>query len=236
MSENSSNTPRIALIHALEESIAPIRLAFSRYWPQAVCMDVLDASLSADLAAAGKLDASMIERFVSLGRYAASAEGAGGKATAILFTCSAFGPAIDRVKSDLSIPVLRPNEAAFARALDIGEKIALVASFPPSLPSLTEELKTMAEARGRKVSITPILAEGALAALKSGDGDRHDRAVVNAFDDLADQDVVVLGQFSLARSAESLRHCLSAPVITTPDSAVQELRRVLSDAVEGDTE
>lgn len=220
-------TPRIALIHALEESVSPIRAAFARLWPEAQGADLLDASLSADLLAAGRLDDGMVQRFVTLGRYAAKGSGKG-DTRAVLFTCSAFGPAIDAVKADLSIPVLRPNEAAFAEALERGRRIALVVTYPPSLPALTQELEQMAAARGQSISITPILADGALLALKAGDGAGHDAAVLAACKNLGAQDAVVLGQFSLARAASALQPHVDSPIFTTPDSAVRALRRLVS--------
>lgn len=218
--------PRIALIHALEESVLPIRDAFVRLWPEALRADLLDASLSADLAAAGSLDAAMTDRFVTLGRYAARGTGTD-DTRAVLFTCSAFGPAIEAVKADLSIPVMRPNEAAFEEALNIGSRVALVVTFGPSLPALTRELEQMAAARGQAIEITPVLADGALAALKSGDGAGHDAAVQAACGALGPQDAVVLGQFSLARAEKVLTPILDCPVITTPDSAVRALRRMI---------
>ncbi|MDR6267011.1 aspartate/glutamate racemase family protein [Roseobacter sp. N2S] len=232
MSENFA--PRIALIHALEESVAPIRDAFARLWPEARGADLLDASLSADLLAAGRLDDAMKQRFLTLGRYAATGTGADagtgtgqGDTRAVLFTCSAFGPAIDGVKADLSIPVLRPNEAAFAEALEAGSRIALVVTYPPSLPALTHELEQMAAARGQSISITPILADGALRALKAGDGAGHDALVLEACKNLGPQDAIVLGQFSLARAATALMPHVEGPIFTTPDSAVRALRRLV---------
>lgn len=227
MSDN--NAPRIALIHALEESVLPIRDAFARLWPEARTADLLDASLSADLAAAGALDDAMVQRFLTLGRYAAGGTGSH-DTRAILFTCSAFGPAIEAVKADLPIPVMRPNEAAFTEALEMGERIALVVTFAPSLPALTRELQEMAQARGRDVQITPVLAEGALAALKAGDGAGHDEAVRRACAGLGPLDAIVLGQFSLARAARVLQPQAACPVVTTPDSAVRALRRMVLNA------
>src|SRR5256885_5037519 len=62
---------RIALIHALSHSVAPINEAFARDWPEAVRMNLLDDSLSADLARNGRgLDAAMHERFQRLAQYA----------------------------------------------------------------------------------------------------------------------------------------------------------------------
>lgn len=73
-----SDSPRIVLIHALEESVVPSRKAFGMQWPEALVFDLLDTSLAVDLAAAGSVDAAMIRRFVTLANYAASASGAGG--------------------------------------------------------------------------------------------------------------------------------------------------------------
>ena len=77
-------------------------------------MNLLDDSLSADLARDGKLTDAMTERFLALGRYAASTG-----ADAILFTCSAFGPCIEAVaRAHAPMPVLKPNEAMIEQAVD----------------------------------------------------------------------------------------------------------------------
>ena len=218
-------TPRIALLHALEESVLPARAAFTAHWPQAKIFDLLDTSLATDLAARGSLDEAMTERFLTLGRYAAATEGTDGPAKAILFTCSAFGPAIDAVKRALPIPVLRPNESAFTEALAAGSRIGLIVTFGPSLASLTRELEEMA---GRPVTVKGVLAEGALAALKQGDGASHDRLVAEAAAQLNGVDVVVLGQFSLARSREAVERATGLPVVTTPEAAVRGLQKAIS--------
>ncbi|MCB1980822.1 MAG: arylsulfatase, partial [Rhodoferax sp.] len=95
---------RIALIHALAHSPAPINAALARDWPEAERMNLLDDSLSADLARAGGIDDRMTQRFLALADYAVGT-GAGG----ILFTCSAFGPCIDAVARRFApLPVLKP--------------------------------------------------------------------------------------------------------------------------------
>ncbi|KRE13542.1 hypothetical protein ASE63_18935 [Bosea sp. Root381] len=217
--------PRIALIHALEESVLPSRAAFAAHWPEAKPFDLLDTSLASDLAARGRLDDAMTERFLTLGRYAAASEGATGPAKAILFTCSAFGPAIDAVKRALPIPVLRPNESAFAEALALSGKIGLLVTFAPSLPALTQELNEMA---GRPVEVKGIVAEGALAALKAGDGERHDRLAAEAAATLKGVDTLILGQFSLARARHAIAAATGVRVVTTPEAAINGLRRALA--------
>jgi hypothetical protein len=56
---------RIALIHALRHSPPPVEAAFQRLWPEAVLMNLMDDSLSADLARAGRLTESMTSRFLA---------------------------------------------------------------------------------------------------------------------------------------------------------------------------
>ena len=214
--------PRIGLIHALAHSVAPVNDELDRAWPEAARMNLLDDSLSADLARAGALDARMTARFVALAGYAFEAG-----CDAILFSCSAFGPCIDAVARRWpDRPVLKPNEAMVDEAAAIArggrKRVALVATFAPTLATMPAEFP-------RELSVVPILAEGALAALDRGDAPAHDRIVAEAVARSAPKvDVVALAQFSLARAAESVRDVVRVPVVTTPGSAVRALRARLS--------
>ena len=212
---------RIALIHALKHSIAPVEASFARLWPEAVIANLLDDSLSADLARQGTLTPAMTERFLTLARYA-KATGAAG----ILFTCSAFGPCIEACAADLApMPVLKPNEAMIEEAEALAREgdgsIGLLATFAPTLASMPPEF-------AGDVRVRPMLADGALAALDRGDGAEHDRLAVKAAADLRESAVIALAQFSLARAAEGVAAATGRTVLTTPDSAVRKLRRLLA--------
>lgn len=210
--------PRIALIHALRHSPPPIEAAFAASWPEAQLMNLLDDSLSADLARDGALTPAMTQRFVQLGRYAAATG-----ADAILFTCSAFGACIEAVARDLPIPVLKPNEAMIEEAAASGGTVGLMATFAPTLASMPAEFPA-------SVSVRPCLVDGAMTALDRGDVETHDRLVGRAADAVKDCDVIALAQFSLARSAALVADVTGERVLTTPDSAVRRLRRLLERA------
>ena len=214
--------PRIALIHALAHSVAPINDALAAAWPQAQRMNLLDDSLSADLARTGALDAAMAQRFIALGDYAVATG-----AQALLFTCSAFGPCIEAVaRRHADLPVLKPNEAmvddAVAMARRSGGNIGLVASFAPTLASLPAEFPP-------GTPLLTALAEGALAALDAGDGAAHDALWADAAARLAQQGcrVIALTQFSGARAAAAVSARTGLPVLTTPGSAIERLRQRL---------
>ena len=217
--------PRVALIHALAASVEPINAALVRLWPAARRMNLLDDSLSADLAASpAGLDAAMTGRFLALADYAV-----GTGAQALLFTCSAFGPCIDAVKArHPGLPVLKPNEAmvddaaawaAQARAAAAPARIGLLATFAPTLASMPPEFPA-------GLALDLELAEGALAALQAGDPAAHDRLAVEAARRLAERGcaLIALAQFSLARAAPAIEAALGLPVLTTPDSAVRALQ------------
>lgn len=221
------SAPRIALIHALRESQQPAWHAFATGWPAANIFNLLDDSLPIDLKVEGELTPRIVERFRTLGQYAAEAGNDSSRTQAILFTCSAFGPAIEAVKRDQSISVLRPNEAAFEAALERGERIALMTTFPHSLPPLLQEINAMARDRKLSPTITTVVADGALQALQSGDAARHDRIAAAAAASLRDIDVLVLCQFSLARAAQAIAPVAGLSVLTTPDSAVAKLKFLL---------
>jgi hypothetical protein len=119
------------------------------------------------------------------------------------------------------MPVLKPNEAMIEEAVAGHRRLGLLSSFQPTLDSMPAEFPA-------DVTLVPALAEGALAALDAGDGATHDRLAAEAARDLVDCDVILLGQFSLARAAEAVAAATGRPVVTTPDSAVRLLRARLT--------
>lgn len=208
---------RIALIHALSHSVAPINEAFERDWPEAVRMNLLDDSLSADLARSGKgLDEVMHERFQRLAQYAVDTGARG-----ILFTCSAFGPCIEAVaRRHAGLPVLKPNEAMIEEVAQGQGRLGLIATFAPTLASMPAEFP-----QGTLLELA--LAEGALDALNAGDTQRHDALIAEQAAALRERGCtrLALAQFSMARARTVCEAASGLPVLTTVDSAVKALRR-----------
>ncbi|CAK4698656.1 hypothetical protein LEN26_013398 [Aphanomyces euteiches] len=232
---------RIALIHALRHSPPPIEAAFKRLWPQAQTFNLLDDSLASDLVVAqaaephASIHPALLNRFLTLGRYAAST-GADG----ILFTCSAFGPYIEAVQEDLKpMPVLKPNEAIIHDLLALRQgsealPVALVATFAPTLESMQVEIAEITKGYADPpLDILPVHATGALDALNHGDGDAHDAFVLSAVEKAlaarSDIKIVALAQFSLERSQDViLRRFPHLTVLSTPTSAVRAIQQRLA--------
>ena len=222
--------PRIALIHATPLAVEPIQEAFSRHWPAAVRMNLLDDSLSADRAAAGRLTEAMVARFLDLTRYVI-----GTGCEGILFTCSAFGPAIDAAAHIAGRPTLKPNEAMFEQALAVKPragalKVGLLATFEASLPSMADELDAMAQGRGTALDLRSVFVPFAMADLAHGHPAEHHRRIADAAQELRDCDVVMLAQFSMAAARDDVQRRLPCPVLSSPDCAVLALKERIAHA------
>ncbi|MGK7867993.1 aspartate/glutamate racemase family protein [Falsiroseomonas sp. E2-1-a20] len=200
----------------------PIQSAFAERWPEAETVNLLDDGLSLDRARESELTEAMIERFVAFGTYG-HRMGADG----ILVTCSAFGPAIDRMIEALPIPVLKPNEAMFQAAIAQGGRVGMLATFGPSVGTMTEEFDEFVARSGRPASLTTVLVADAMDLLKKGDADSHNRLVAERAPELAGYDAIMLAHFSTSRAAAAVRRVVDVPVLTAPDAAVLRMREMI---------
>lgn len=217
-----SKKPRIVLLHGTPVAVEPIQKSFASRWPGAETVNLLDDSLSVDRAKDPDLTDRMFERFIELGGYARRIG-----ADAILVTCSAFGPAIERMARDVGVPVLKPNEAMFRAALKAGRKIGMLATFAPSVVTMTEEFDEFVRETGTEATLRTIVVDGAMDALRKGDAQTHNELVAARAGELADCDAIMLAHFSTSRALEKVSAATTVPVLTAPDAAVDRLKSML---------
>jgi hypothetical protein len=214
--------PKIYLVHAADVSIPPVVASFRANWPEAKVVNLLEDALMTDLADDGKLTDAMVERFVHIGHYCVKASG-----DAILFCCSAFGPAVEEVRRQVSVPVLKPNEAMYEQLVAKDGTVSLLATFQPSLPSMLAEIAAYAKNKGTRVSVEPSLVDGALQALLDLRPDEHNRLIAEAAAKQEACDIIALAQFSMAPAKLLAETRTTKPILTTPDSAVTKLKALL---------
>lgn len=217
-----SDRIRIALVHATPVAVDPIARSFLDIWPEADPVGILDDGLALDRAAAGALTDDLARRIVALGQYARSTG-----AKAILYTCSAFGPAIEEAARLLPVPVLKPNEAMFEEALGSGCNIGMIATFGPAVAMMEQEFAEEAARAKPGARLTSWLASGAIEALRAGDAETHNRRVAEGVAALGERDAILLAHFSTSRAGEACRALTARPVLSSPDAAVRKLRRLL---------
>lgn len=228
-------SPRIALIHATPLAVSPINDAFKRLWPQAHCQNILDDTLSQDLAKEGLLSNDMIQRFMDLSQYSLRAG-----CEAILFTCSAFGTAIEAVAHVSGVPTLKPNEAMFQEALNLATKInplkiGLIATFNPSIDSMSAELKDLAMSQHIAIELFTVFVPNAMLELANGNPQVHHDLIAQGAASLPHCDVILLAQFSMAAAKPTVSKAilpLKTPVLSSPDCAVTALKAALQERQE----
>jgi Asp/Glu/hydantoin racemase len=215
-------SPRIVLLHATPVAMQPVQTAFSMLWPEAETINLLDDGLSIDRAREDDLSASLLDRFVDFGQYGQRMGAAG-----ILITCSAFGPAIDKLAGAVQVPVLKPNEAMFQAAIMQGSRIGMLATFAPSVRTMTEEFEEYLARASKKATLTTIVVDDAIQLLKGGDAESHNRLVAERAPEFVGYDAVMLAHFSTSRAAAAVRAVLDVPVLTAPDTAVERMRSLV---------
>ena len=210
---------RIVLLHATPVAMVPIQDAFKDNWPEAEIVNLLDDGLTIDRAKDTQLTDQLTRRFVDFGHY-----GYGMNAQGILVTCSAFGPAIEKLSKEVPIPVLKPNEAMFEQAIASGQRIGMLATFGPSLVTMEEEFVHYTKQVRSNAQLETILVPDAIDLLRKGDVESHNRLVAEAAPKLSHCDVIMLAHFSTSRAAKAVREQVNIPVLTAPHAAVDKMK------------
>jgi Asp/Glu/hydantoin racemase len=216
---------RVVLVHTVA-GLVPVFQDLAKGLPEDVKVsNIVDESLLEDAIAAGGLTQSVNRRVVD---HVLSAADSG--AVAVLATCSSIGPAVEIASRLVDVPVLRIDQPMASAAVESGRRIGVLATVASTLNPTVELLRRCAHDLEKDVEVTPVLIEGAFAAMRSGDAGRHDELIVEALMDLALRvDVIVLAQASMARVVATVDPgALSVPVLSSPRSGIAGLAAVLS--------
>jgi len=215
--------PRIALVHAVVVAMQPVEDAFQRLWPEVERVNILDDSLPRDRELSPGISPAIMHRIAELAGYGVATGAAG-----ILFTCSAFGAAIEAAARTQSCPVLKPNEAMFEAAIALGNDIGMLATFEPSVAGMEQEFRVLAAERRSKARIRTLCIPAAMAALKAGDAATHNRLLAEAAPEFGGCDAILLAHFSTSRAEAAVAATVAVPVLTAPGAAVLKLKAMLA--------
>jgi len=217
---------KLALIHT-SPSLTPMFQALCAAWlPGVEVFHMVDESLIRNTVAAGYLETATTRRVIS---QIDSAGRAG--ANAVLVTCSSIGEAVTTAAGLFDFPVIRVDDAMAEKAVNMGNRIGVLATLRTTLEPTRTLVHRMAQAMapGRQITVVDMLCDGAFDAVMTGDGPTHDAIVRAALLNLMTQvDVVVLAQASMARVLATMEPTsLIVPVLSSPELAVQRVAEVL---------
>jgi len=213
---------RIFLVHPTPLAMAPIDQAFKTLWPQAQTINVLDESLYADIPQDGTLAPAIYDRIASLLRHCELSAADG-----ILFSGSTFGPAVDKARVGMRVPVLRAEEAMMEQAVTLGERILLVCTAKRAMPVVRGTLDAAVKRAGVIRQITELWVKDARDAITSGDVTTHDKLIARQVMAAGEFDVIIFGQISMVPSRTPLPPDVARRVVIGPEATVARMRALI---------
>ncbi|MBN9023418.1 MAG: Asp/Glu/hydantoin racemase [Rhizobiales bacterium] len=217
---------QLALIHTVPGLIATFGPLVQQHLPDWTPFNIADESLLRISIREGSMSKATARRVAG---YVFSALDAG--ADAILVTCSSIGDAVDAVRPLCPVPLLRVDEGMAARAVEIGQRIGVLATLSTTLNPTRDLVGRLAAARPDAPKIVARVCDGAFEALSRGDGARHDALVREGIDALSREvDVILLAQASMARVLKDEDGAPGIPVLSSPELGVLRLKAVLAGA------
>jgi len=213
---------RVFLVHPTPLAMAPIDEAFKTLWPQAQTINVLDESLYTDIPQDGTLAPAIYDRVTSLLRHC-ELSGADG----ILFSGSTFGPAVDKARIGMRVPVLRAEEAMMEQAVTLGERILLVCTAKRAMPVVRGTLDAAVKRAGVTRAISELWVKGARDAITSGDVATHDKLIAEQVMAAGDFDVIIFGQISMVPAQVPLPPDITRRIVIGPEATVARMRALI---------
>jgi Asp/Glu/hydantoin racemase len=210
----------LAFIHtvgALRNVFGPLA---DELLPGAAVRHVVDESLLQDAIARGgltpEIEARLAGHVEDLARSGVDA---------IMVTCSSMGQGVDRLADRMNLPVIRVDAAMVDEALRIGNRIGVLATLGTTMTPTVELVRARSRGDG-SVKIEAHVCEGAFAALKAGDVERHDELVRSGLARVEPTvDVVILAQASMARVLAGPGTASRVPILSSPRLAMAALAR-----------
>lgn len=212
----------IYAIHTGPVLVEVFRKLFPEMLPGVRLVNIVDDGLLNDVRAAGGLIPSVTRRIIGYGTLAESSG-----ADAIFNCCSSVGEAADMLAKVVNIPVVKIDERMAEKAVELGLRIAVVATVATTLDPTERLILRKANERQRSVTTRRYLVDSAFDALIAGNSEEHDRLLKAEIERaMSENDVVVLAQGSIARLVPVLAPS-SVPVLSSPRLGVEALKERL---------
>jgi Asp/Glu/hydantoin racemase len=216
---------RVVMIHALAESVPPVRVAFKEVFPEAEVINLLNEGLFIDFA--GQITPTLRRRMSQLICYC---EEYG--ADAIGLASSVFAPVVETARDLVDIPVVSSFSPVMEEAVRQGSRIGIIASVPATLRDSDFYLHRTAAEYGRSIETELCLAEELIPLLRTQGEAAFQTRLQGLVNELTPKvDAVLLGQFSMSTALTRLQAICPVPVLSGPHSSAKKLKELMSVSV-----
>ena len=214
---------KAAIFHTSAATLALFQSLTAKIMPDVEIMHLVEDAMIRDVMKNGGPTPAINARIAA---YVQSAERAG--CSIFMTACSSIGASVEACQFLTAMPVTRIDAAMVASAIELGPRVAVLATVETTLKPTLEFIGRRAREAGTQLDIRPNLMAEAFTALLAGDMATHDRIVSAGLRSaLESADVVVLAQASMARVMESMEKP-AVPVLTSPESGVVRLKEMIA--------
>lgn len=133
----------------------------------------------------------------------------------VFCTCSTIGGLAESVASSTLARVIRVDRAMAEKAVQSGPRILVMAAVASTLAPTEALILEAASRAGVSVAISRRVVEDAWPLFEQGDFNAYLERIAHALENVADCDVVVLAQASMAGAAELCAR-IDVPVLSSP--------------------
>ena len=146
----------------------------------------------------------------------------------IVVTCSSLSPYLPTLREYITTPIISIDDAMCKAALDKGSSIAVLATAASALEPALWKLNLFAKDRGVKVDIQSFCNPDAIAALKAGDRQTHDRLLLEMAAKVdKNYKAIVLAQASMAGMRTEVEKRTGISTFSSPELCQAEVKRFL---------
>jgi len=215
---------KVAIIHTSFVSVEDLKQLFSEIIPEVELINIVDDSLLAEVMENGYATERVFEKMET---YFKNAEIMG--VDAIFNQCSSVGEAASAAAKSVAVPTLKIDETMAEKAVEMGGKIAVVATVASTMGPSTRLVMEKAKEAGKEIEIVEALVDGALKVLlEEDDRDKHNQLVKEKIKSIQDEvDVILLAQGSMIVLVPELKD-IKKPVLISPQLGVEKMKSILS--------
>ncbi|MDO4866091.1 MAG: aspartate/glutamate racemase family protein [Clostridia bacterium] len=214
---------RVGVVHTFLYSVEDLKAMFRKYLPEVEMINIIDDSLLEEALANRGVTPGIISRMCD---YYTNMQELGCKC--VLNQCSSVGEVADIAAKLISIPVVKIDGPMAKKAVELGSRIAVIATAISTVEPSSRLVEHYAALSGKAVTVDRCYVEGAYDfLLKTGDKQKHNEMVCAKVREAAkDHDVIVLAQGSMYHLLPLLED-VQVPVLTSLETGVAQIREVL---------
>ncbi len=146
----------------------------------------------------------------------------------IVNQCSSVSEVAEAIKPFIDVPIIKIDEAMARKAVELGKKIALIATVSSTVGPSSRLIETMAKEAGKEIELDIHLVKDAMMILiEKGDVETHNKMVIGEVESAAENnDVIVLAQGSMTVLLPYIGH-IKKPVLSSPRMGIEYVSEVL---------